>query len=227
MQPARPYKYLDAVTVLFVVVLLVSNVVAVKAVRLFGFVEVDCGNLLFPISYIFGDVLVEVYGYARSRRVIWMGFLANALAAGVFAAASALPAAPGWDMQAAFATILGQTPRIVAASLAAFWCGEFVNAYVMARMKVKTGGRHLWARTISSTAVGQGVDTVLFQVLAFAFVWPTELLLSVIFWNYVTKVAYEAAATPVTYAVVRALKRSENADHYDRGTDFNPFALRA
>ena len=224
----RTYRYLDIVSVVFVVVLIVSNIVAMKALRLSGVlgVDIDGGTLLFPISYIFGDILVEVYGYARSRRVIWMGFGANLLAALTFALIVALPPAPGWEMQEAFATVLGQTPRIVVGSLIAFLCGEFVNSFIMAKMKIATQGRHLWMRTIGSTIAAQAVDSMLFQVLAFAGVWPAALLVRVIIWNFIIKVGYEALATPVTYAIVGALKRSEQEDHYDHGTNFNPFRIR-
>lgn len=210
-------------------VLLLSNIVAVKPVRVLDLfhLDLDSGTLLFPISYIFGDVLVEVYGYTRSRRVIWLGFGFNLFAALLFAIIVALPPSPEWQMQAAFATILGQTPRIVAGSLIAFWCGEFVNSYVMAKMKILTGGQYLWTRTIGSTLVGQAVDTVLFQTIAFAGVWETPLLLRVILWNYTAKVLYEALATPITYAVVGFLKHAEQEDYYDYDTDFNPFTLRA
>ena len=225
----RSYRYLDVITVSFVVVLLLSNIVAVKPVRILDFLrlDLDSGTLMFPISYIFGDVLVEVYGYARSRRVIWMGFGFNLLAALLFWVIVMLPPSPEWKMQEAFAMILGQTPRIVVGSLIAFWCGEFVNSYVMAKMKIWTGGRYLWTRTISSTMVGQAVDTVLFQTIAFAGVWETGLLLRVIVWNYTAKVLYEALATPLTYAVVGFLKKAEQEDYYDYDTDFNPFALKA
>jgi uncharacterized integral membrane protein (TIGR00697 family) len=225
----RSYRYLDLITVSFVVVLLLSNIVAVKPVRILDFLrlDLDSGTLLFPISYIFGDVLVEVYGYARSRRVIWMGFGFNLLAALLFWVIVMLPPSPEWKMQDAFAMILGQTPRVVAGSLIAFWCGEFVNSYVMAKMKIWTGGQFLWTRTIGSTMVGQAVDTVLFQTIAFAGIWDTGLLLRVIVWNYTAKVLYEALATPLTYAVVGFLKKAEQEDYYDYDTDFNPFALKA
>lgn len=225
----RSYRYLDLITVSFVVVLLLSNIVAVKPVRILEALrlDLDSGTLLFPISYIFGDVLVEVYGYARSRRVIWMGFGFNLLAALLFSIIVAIPAPPEWKMQEAFAMILGQTPRIVIGSLIAFWCGEFVNSFIMAKMKIWTGGRYLWTRTISSTMVGQAVDTVLFQTIAFAGVWDTGLLLRVIVWNYAAKVLYEALATPITYAVVGFLKKAEQEDYYDYDTNFNPFVLKA
>lgn len=224
----RAYRYLDVISVAFVAVLLISNVVAVKALRLCGWLQVDIdgGTLLFPISYIFGDILVEVYGYARTRRVIWLGFAANALAAATFAVVGALPPAPDWSpLQSSFMAILGQTPRIVIGSLIAFWCGEFVNSYIMARMKIWSKGRRLWMRTIGSTIAGQAVDSAIFQCVAFYGVWPGSLLMRVIAWNFVLKVAYEALATPFTYAIVGGLKRAENEDVYDHHTDFNPFRL--
>jgi queuosine precursor transporter len=224
----RNYRYLDVVSVTFVVVLLVSNLTAIKPLALPSWLhlQMDGGNILFPISYIFGDILVEVYGYARSRRVIWLGFGANAAAALVFSLIVAWPPAAGWDLQGAFASVLGQTPRIVAASLAAFLCGEFTNSYILAKMKILTGGRWLWTRTIGSTVAGQLVDSALFTLLAFAGLWPMDLMLKVIAGNYLFKVAYEALATPITYAIVGALKRRENEDFYDRGTNFNPFRVR-
>ncbi len=223
----RQYRYLDVISVLFVTVLMISNICAIKALRLTSLlkIDIDGGTLLFPISYIFGDILVEVYGYARSRRIIWIGFGANMLAAACFALVVALPPAPGWDLQEAFATILGQTPRIVLGSLAAFWCGSFANAYVMAKMKVWTEGRFLWMRTIGSTLIGEGFASLLFQPIPFACVWPWALVVRVSLWNFVLKVCYEALATPVTYAVVHYLKRAENEDVYDRATNFTPFRL--
>lgn len=220
------YRYLDVITATFVAVLIVSNIAAIKAVKLpFTIIEIDGGTLLFPISYIFGDILVEVYGYARSRRVIWMGFGANLVASLTFALVAALPAAPGWEFQEQFVTILGQTPRVVAASLLAFICGEFVNAVIMAKMKILTQGRHLWTRTIGSTLVGQAVDSMLFSLLAFAGIWPRELLFKVIIWNFLFKVGYETLATPLTYLIVNRLKKAEREDFYDHHTNFNPFRL--
>ena len=169
----------------------------------------DGGNLLFPISYIFGDVLVEVYGYAQSRRIIWLGFVLNIFAAGAFSLVAILPPAPGWEMQEAFASILLQTPRVVLGSVVAFWCGSFLNAWVMAKMKVWTSGRHLWMRTIGSTIAGEGVDSLLFTALAFGGVWPLGLVGQVIFWNFVLKTGYEILATPLTYFIVQRLKRAE------------------
>ncbi|HHX44584.1 MAG TPA: queuosine precursor transporter [Chloroflexi bacterium] len=211
--------------VAFVAVLMISNVASTKILTL-GPLTFDGGTILFPLSYIFGDVLTEVYGYARSRRVIWAGFGAAALMAAVFALVGALPPAPGWENQEAYEAILGLTPRIVVASLVAYWAGSFANAWIMARLKVVTQGRWLWVRTIASTLVGEGLDTFLFVVLAFAGTFAPALLVAVIVSNYVFKVGIEAVATPVTYWVVNGLKRAENEDYYDYGTDFNPFRLR-
>ncbi len=224
----RSYRYLDIVSVLFVVVLIVSNITAIKAIRLPAWcpLAMDGGNILFPISYIFGDILVEVYGYARSRRVIWLGFGSNALAASIFALVAALPPAAGWELQDSFKAILGQAPRVVLASLCAFFCGEFTNSFVMAKMKIWTEGRHLWSRTIGSTLAGQLVDSILFTTIGFAGVWPWTLMLQVIAGNYLFKVTYEALATPLTYAVVGFLKRAESEDFYDHQTSFNPFTWK-
>ncbi len=180
---------------------------------------------MFPLGYIFADILTEVYGFSRSRRVIWLGFLATALMAGVFQVVGALPAAPEWGNQAAYDSILGMTPRIVVGSMPAYFVGEFANSYTLAKMKLLTRGRWLWLRTIGSTIIGQGVDTALFVVVAFAGVLPNELLWAVLVSNYLFKVGYEVLITPLTYMVVGFLKRSEGVDTYDRDTDFNPFAL--
>jgi uncharacterized integral membrane protein (TIGR00697 family) len=222
----RHYKHLDAITALFVSVLLISNVASAKILDLGPF-TFDGGTILFPLSYIFGDILTEVYGYSCSRRVIWMGFMASLLMSAVFLCVGALPPAVDWPHQEAYDAILGVAPRIVLASLAAYFCGEFVNSYVMARLKVKTEGRFLWLRTISSTLFGQVVDTVVFVVVAFAGVVPLELVGTLIASNYVFKTLVEIAFTPATYAVVGYLKRSENEDYYDRRTDFNPFRVGA
>jgi len=209
---------------LFVAVLLISNVASSKIVKL-GPLIFDGGTLLFPLSYIFGDVLTEVYGYARSRRVIWVGFVSALLLAATLAVVGWLPAASGWSGQDAYRAILGQTPRIVLGSLLAYLAGEFTNSYSLARIKVLTRGRFLWLRTIGSTLVGQAVDTGLFVVVAFAGVLSPELLASVVASNYAFKVAFEAAATPVTYRVVAYLKRAERVDHFDLDTNFSPFVL--
>ena len=225
MQTTMRFKYLDALTTAFVVVLLVSNLVAQK-VCMIGPFAVSGAVLLFPITYIFGDVFTEVYGFAASRRAIWMGFFGTALLYAIGAVVIRLPAAPGWGNQAAFATVFGFIPRILAASLVAFWAGEFANSYTMARLKMLTNGEKLWTRTIGSTVVGQAVDTVLVITLTFAGVYPVRTLLNIIVTGYLLKVGYEVLATPITYLVVNGLKRSEGVDAFDRGADFNPFSLQ-
>ncbi len=221
----KTYKHLDLITVAFVAVLLISNVASTK-ILLLGPFTFDGGTILFPLSYIFGDILTEVYGYRASRRVIWLGFSATFLMSIIFMIVGKLPPAPGWANQEAYDKILGLTPRIVAASLIAYFAGEFSNSFTLAKMKIMTSGKWLWTRTIGSTLVGEGVDTVLFCIIAFLGALPGSLLVSVILSNYVFKCAFEAAATPLTYGVVGFLKRSEGVDHYDRGIDFNPFRLR-
>jgi len=222
MENRRAYRYFDLIMALFVAVLLISNVASSKILDLGPF-TFDGGTILFPISYIFGDILTEVYGYRRSRRVIWTGFGCSALAALTFMIVGALPPASGWEHQEAFMAILGQTPRIVIASLVAYFAGEFSNSYVLAKMKILTRGRWLWTRTIGSTLVGQGVDTLLFVTIAFAGTLPSSLLFSVILSNYIFKCGVEALATPLTYQIVRWLKQAEQEDYFDYGTDFNPF----
>ena len=222
-----PRRWLAPTTAVFCTVLVISNVSAIKPLSIPGlpFILMDGGNLLFPISYIFGDILVEVYGYAQSRRVIWLGFVLNIFAAAAFALVAKLPPAPGWEMQEAFASILLQTPRVVLGSIVAYWCGSFLNAWVMARMKVWMSGRHLWMRTIGSTLAGELVDSLLFTSLAFGGVWPLALVGQVIFWNFILKTGYEIVATPLTYFIVRRLKRAEQADPFDVQTHFSPFRL--
>ncbi len=222
--PQRAYRHLDTITVAFVAVLMISNVVSTKPVILGPF-TFDGGTILFPLSYIFGDVLTEVYGYRRSRRVIWSGFGATALMAAIFMLVGALPAAPDWPHQEAYRAILGMTPRIVIASLLAYFLGEFSNSWVLAKMKILTQGRWLWMRTIASTLVGEGVDTLFFVLIAFYGVWPNALLLTIILSNYIFKCGVEAAVTPLTYRVVNGLKRDEQEDYYDHDTDFNPFRI--
>ncbi len=215
-------KYFDLIGMAFIAVLLVSTIAAQKLFVL-GPLVLPAGILLFPLAYIFGDVLTEVYGYARSRRIVWMGFAMSLLMAVVFTIAVALPPAPGWPMQESFAAVLGFVPRVVFASLIAYLCGEFVNAYVLAKLKVRTAGRHLWLRTIASTLIGEAIDTAIFMTVAFSGVLPLPVLLVASISAYLVKVGYEIAATPMTYAIVKALKRAEGIDHYDVGTDFNPF----
>ncbi len=218
----RRYKYLDALTTMFVVILLVSNLVAQK-ICMIGPFAVSGAILLFPITYIFGDVFTEVYGFSASRRAIWLGFFGTSLLYLISAMVIALPGAPEWNNQEAFRVVFGFIPRILAASLIAFWAGEFANSYTMAKLKIWTNGEKLWTRTIGSTIVGQGVDTVIVVTLTFAGKYPLGRLLNIIVTGYLLKVGYEALATPITYLVVGWLKRSEHADAFDRHEDFNPF----
>jgi queuosine precursor transporter len=219
----RVYRYTDLIAAAFVGVLIISNLASTKILALGPF-TFDGGTILFPLAYVFGDVLTEVYGYRRSRRVIWTGFFWLVVTAGVLAIVDALPPAGGWDLQDSFHAILGQAPRIVAASLIAYFCGEFANSFVLAKLKIATEGRWLWTRTIGSTLVGEALDTAIFLSIAFLGVLPNELLLTVFVSNYVFKVGTEVVLTPVTYQVVRFLKRAESEDYYDRGTNFSPFA---
>lgn len=212
----------DFVLAAFVAVLLISNVASTK-ILLLGPFTFDGGTILFPLSYIFGDVLTEVYGFRRARRVIWAGFAATALMALVLAAVQRLPAAADWPHQESFASILGQTPRIVLASLVAYFAGEFSNSWVLSRMKVAMRGRWLFARTIGSTLVGQGLDTLLFVVVAFAGALSGGLLWSIIVSNYVFKVGFEICATPLTYLAVNRLKSAEGGEVYDERISYNPF----
>ncbi len=220
----KQFKYLTIITVFFTVVLLISNIVSTKITTLWLF-TFDAGTLLFPLSYIFGDILTEVYGYGRTRKVIWLGFTSAFFAALVIYIVGLLPSAADWEFQASYMNILGLTPRIIAASLAAYLFGEFSNSYIMAKLKIKTKGKLLWLRTISSTLVGEGLDTVIFVLIAFTGVLPNSLLLTIIISNYIFKVGFEVALTPVTYKVVKFLKRKEQEDYYDRETNFNPFKL--
>jgi uncharacterized integral membrane protein (TIGR00697 family) len=202
--------------------LLISNLVAQKLVKI-GPKTLSCAQLLFPITYIFGDVFTEVYGYAGSRRAIWIGFGASTLMAVMGMITVALPPHPDWHNQEAFATVFGFVPRVVIASLIAYWAGEFANSLVMSKMKLWTDGRYLWTRTVGSTVVGQAVDTVIVVTLLFAGREPVATILNVIVSGYLAKVVYEVLATPMTYAVVGFLKRSEGVDTFDRGISFSPF----
>jgi uncharacterized integral membrane protein (TIGR00697 family) len=222
---ARSYKYLDLLINIFVVVLIVSNLVAQKFTE-FGPFKISAAQLLFPITYIFGDVFTEVYGFSASRRAIWTGFMGAAvmIAMGLFAVW--LPAAPEFKNQAAFEALFGVVPRIVAGSLIAYWAGEFANSLTVAKMKLWTNGRFLWTRTVGSTIVGQAVDTTI--VVCFIFYdQPISLIWQIIYSGYLFKVVYEVLATPLTYVIVNALKRSEGVDYFDRSTNFNPFRLRS
>ncbi len=215
---------IDVVAGLFVAVLLTSNILGQKVARI-GPLDISAAMILFPVSYIFGDILTEVYGYACSRRIIWVGFVANALMAALGWIAIRLPPSPDWPNQRAFETVIGFVPRVVLASLVAFWAGEFSNSYVLAKMKILTSGRWLWTRTIGSTIVGEAVDSILVVAITFFAVLPPWSIVRVVISMYLLKVAYEVAATPITYLVVKWLKRKEGVDVYDRDTNFNPFSL--
>jgi len=228
------FRYLDYVMAAFVAILLLSNIIGASKpsyVTLPNGVEwsFGAGVLFFPVSYIIGDVLTEVYGYANARRVIWTGFAALIFMAFMAAVVVALPPAAGWPGQVAYEFVFGNSWRIVLASITAFWVGEFANSFVLARMKVLTRGRFLWMRTIGSTIVGQGFDSLIFYPLAFYGLagWPPELLWQVVLSQWLIKTCWEAILTPVTYAVVGSLKRHEGVDVYDEGTDFSPFAKTA
>jgi uncharacterized integral membrane protein (TIGR00697 family) len=229
----RQYRYYEFVMAAFVTVLICSNLIGPAKIAqvefpLLGPVSFGAGVLFFPISYVFGDILTEVYGYARSRRVIWAGFAGLAFAAFMSAVVVWLPPAPFWTNQHAYEIAFGSTWRIAGASLIAFLCGEFVNSFVLAKMKILTRGRWLWTRTIGSTIFGEGVDSALFYPLAF---WgsgliPDDRLPGIMLVQFVSKVGLEVVFTPITYAVVGWLKRAEHEDYYDRDTDFNPFTLK-
>ncbi|MEO1243536.1 MAG: queuosine precursor transporter [Pseudomonadota bacterium] len=229
------FKYYDFAMAAFVAILICSNLIG--AAKLVQFTEWEvfgwqvgvfgAGILFFPLSYVLGDVLTEVYGYARARRVVWAGFAAVSFMAFMAWVVVAMPPAPGWEGQAAYEEVFGLTPRIVIASIVAFWAGELSNAFVMARMKVWSGGKHLWQRTIGSTVVGQGVDSLIFYPIAFLGIWTVEQVITVLITNYILKVLWEAFLTPVTYRVVNTLKRIEGVDVYDKDTEFTPFSIKS
>ena len=228
------YKYFDLIMAAFVAVLLCSNLIGVQKVSYItvpftgGYQYIyGAGVLFFPISYFFGDILTEVYGYKRSRRVIWAGFGAMAFASLMSFIVTSLPDSHTMsaDQVKALNMMFGQTWRIVLASLSAFWLGEFANSFVLAKLKIKTEGKYLWTRTIGSTAIGEAVDSLIFYPLAFLGTWSNEQVISVMIGNYFVKVAWEVLATPLTYKVVNFLKRAEHEDYFDRDTDFNPFTL--
>jgi uncharacterized integral membrane protein (TIGR00697 family) len=225
----RPYRYYEFVMAAFVTVLICSNLIGpAKIVQIDGWPAFGAGLLFFPISYVFGDVLTEVYGYARARRVIWAGFGGLLFASVMASVVVTLPPAPFWKNQEAYEIAFGTTWRIALASMFAYFCGEFANSYVLAKMKIMTGGKWLWTRTIGSTIVGEAVDSALFYPLAFynAGLMPNEILPAIMLAQFVGKVGVEVIFTPVTYKVVGFLKRAEQEDYYDRQTDFNPFTLR-
>lgn len=213
-----------AVLALFIGCLIAANIIAVKLIFIWGLL-LPAAVIVFPVSYILGDVLTEVYGYRAARRVIWLGFVANLVVVAAIWAGGALPAVGFWKDQDAYDQILGAAPRILAASFIAYLIGEFTNSYVLAKMKIATNGRFLWARTIGSTLVGQGLDSAVFIAIAFIGILPTPALVTAIVTQWLFKSAYEACATPVTYSVVNYLKRSEGIDVYDRDTKFNPLLI--
>ena len=220
--PAVNFRYFDVIMALFVAVLLISNLASTKIVSLWMF-TFDGGTILFPLSYIFGDVLTEVYGYQRSRKVIWTGFGAALLMALVLWVVQEMPPAADWGNQQAYESLLGFVPRIVFASLFAYFGGAFSNAFLMSVLKIKTKGKFLWVRTIGSTLVGEGIDTVIFCMVAFYGVLPNELLISIIISNYIFKSGVEILFTPLTYAIIGFLKKREQVDVYDTGISYNPF----
>jgi uncharacterized integral membrane protein (TIGR00697 family) len=229
----RSYKYFEFVMAAFVTILICSNLIGPAKIAqidapLLGTLTFGAGVLFFPISYVFGDILTEVYGYQRARRVLWAGFAGLAFASVMAYIVVALPPAPFWNNQAAYEVAFGSTWRIALASMIAYFCGEFVNSFVLAKMKIWTEGRHLWARTIGSTIAGEGVDSMLFYPLAFwgTGIIPDDKLPMVMLAQFVTKVAVEVLFTPVTYKIVNALKRAEHEDYYDRDTQFTPFSLK-
>jgi queuosine precursor transporter len=222
---SKSYQHLDSITALFVAVLLISNIASTKIVN-FGWFTFDGGTLLFPLSYIFGDVLTEVYGYQRSRKVIWLGFCSALLMSLTLIIVGALPPAADWQYQTAYEQILGLAPRIVIASLIAYFVGEFSNSWILAKLKIFTRGKWLWSRTIASTLVGQLLDTGIFILISFTGVVSNSLLLTLIVSNYLFKCGVEILFTPATYVLTSWLKRQEQEDFYDVNTDFNPFVLR-
>ncbi len=227
----RQLRYYDFAMAAFAVILICSNLIGAGKQATFdlpgyGPVIFGAGILFFPLGYVLGDVMTEVYGYARARRVVWVGFVASAFAAGMAWVVVHMPPAPGWEGQATLAAVFDQAPRIFLASILAFWAGEFANSFVLARMKVWTEGKHLWTRTIGSTAVGQGVDSLIFYPLAFLGVWETSAVIEVLITNYLLKVLWEIVLTPVTYRVVAWFKQAEGLDVFDTGTDFTPFKTR-
>jgi uncharacterized integral membrane protein (TIGR00697 family) len=221
----KQFRYLDLITALFVSILLISNIASSK-ITVFGPFTFDGGTILFPLSYIFGDILTEVYGYGKDRKVIWIGLICNLLMAAILMIVGALPPASDWHNQSAYDAILGLTPRIVFASITAYFVGEFLNSFTLAKMKIFTKGKFLWTRTVGSTLIGEFFDTMLFVTIAFSGLFSTPDLITLLVSNYIFKVGVEVLFTPVTYAVVNFLKRVEHEDYYDRKTNFNPFILQ-
>lgn len=221
----KNYKYLGPISIFFVSVLLISNIASTKIVD-FGWFTFDGGTLLFPLSYIFGDILAEVYGYKKTRQVIWLGFFCALMMSVVFFVVGKLPSAADWNNQAAYDSILGLTPRIVIASLIAYACGSFSNAFILTKMKLWSKGKNLWMRTIGSTVVGEFVDSSLFILIAFVGIFSPSLIITLIISNYVFKTLIEILFTPITYKAVKFLKKNENEDYYDVRTNFSPFSVK-
>lgn len=220
----KKWKYIELLTGLFVSVLIVSNIVSTKLVSFWGF-TFDGGTIIFPLSYIFGDVLTEVYGYANSRRIIWIGFISSVLMSIIIFVVGIIPSAPDWQFQSSYNQILGITPRIVLASIAAYLAGEFSNSFILSKLKIATKGKYLWVRTIGSTIVGQLFDTLLFVIIAFYGIYDFKLLSVIIISNYIFKTGIEALFTPITYKIVNYLKKEEDINTFDSNTDFNPFKI--
>jgi queuosine precursor transporter len=218
----QSYRWYPIVVAVFVACLITANIIAVKPVQIGGLIF-PAAVVIFPLAYIFGDVLTEVYGYARARQTIWIGFICNLIAVLAIYIGGLLPAAGFWPSQSAYDSILGFTPRLLAASFIAYLIGEFLNSIVLAKLKVKTNGRYLWVRTIGSTLIGELADSAVFITAAFTGVWPSDQILTGIVTQWLIKSSYEVIATPLTYAVVNFLKRAENLDAYDRDTNFTPF----
>jgi uncharacterized integral membrane protein (TIGR00697 family) len=224
--PANGYRWYPVVVAVFVTCLITANIIAVKPVEVGGFIF-PAAVVIFPLAYIFGDILTEVYGYARARQTIWIGFACNLIAVVAIYAGGLLPAAGFWPDQAAYGAILGFTPRLLLASFIAYLIGEFLNSFVLAKLKIRTAGRYLWVRTIGSTLVGELADSIVFITVAFLGVWPSDQMLTAVVTQWSIKVIYEIAATPLTYAIVGRLKRAEGMDVYDRATNFTPFKFEA
>ena len=223
--PEKNYKYLGDLSVLFVSVLLISNIASTKIVYFWG-LSLDGGTLLFPLCYIFDDILTEVYGYKKARRVIWLGFSCALVMALLFMIIGKLPASADWGNQSAYDLILGSTPRIILASLVAYLFGTFSNSFILAKIKIATKGKKLWMRTIGSTVVGELLDSSIFILIAFLGVLPSSLLFALIVSNYLFKTAIEVLFTPLTYKIVNFLKKKEDEDYFDNNTNFNPFSFK-
>ena len=221
----RQFKYYDLIMALFVTVLLSANLIGPAKIWSIGGYSFGAGILFFPISYLFGDILTEVYGYARARKVVWAGFGALVFASLMSWVVLALPPADGWNGQEAHEAVFGTTPRIVFASISAYWIGEFSNSFILAKMKIWTKGKWLFTRTIGSTIVGTFIDSLIFYPVAFYGIWSNEQVISVMFGNYVLKVLWETFATPITYKIIAFLKKHEQQDYYDYKTNFTPFSL--